>query len=105
PPGSVLTKASNAYAAERHPCRWPLVWSHPTDAIGFAKLRAGTNGPGNTAVTCTFFRGLRPEEFSVFGFRFSVFGFRFSDFACVARPRKPFRRSRCGFIRAYSTPK
>ena len=27
------------------PCPWPLVWSHPNDAIGFGKLRAGTNGP------------------------------------------------------------
>src|SRR5690606_26146779 len=27
------------------PCPWPLVWNHPNDAIGFAKLRAGTNGP------------------------------------------------------------
>src|SRR5690606_19778506 len=27
------------------PCPYPLVWNHPNDAIGFAKLRAGTNGP------------------------------------------------------------
>src|SRR5690606_31235675 len=27
------------------PCPWPLVWSHPNDAIGFGKQRAGTNGP------------------------------------------------------------
>ncbi len=33
-------------------------------------------------------------------FRFSVFGFRVRS-----TPRKPFRRSRYGFIRAYSTPK
>src|SRR5690606_11364413 len=27
------------------PCPYPLVWSHPNDAIGFGKRRAGTNGP------------------------------------------------------------
>src|SRR5690606_3516583 len=27
------------------PCPYPLVWNHPNDAIGFGKLRAGTNGP------------------------------------------------------------
>src|SRR5690606_1938969 len=26
------------------PCPYPLVWNHPNDAIGFGKLRAGTNG-------------------------------------------------------------
>src|SRR5690606_4959267 len=30
------------------PCPYPLVWNHPNDAIGFGKLRAGTNGPKNS---------------------------------------------------------
>src|SRR5690606_39678986 len=45
PAGSSFTKANNAYAAKGHPCPYPLVWSHPNDAIGFGKLRAGPNGP------------------------------------------------------------
>src|SRR5690606_26650800 len=45
PAFSSFTKANSAYAAEGHPCPWPLVWNHPNDAIGFAKRRAGTNGP------------------------------------------------------------
>src|SRR5690606_33933983 len=31
------------------PCPYPLVWSHPNDAIGFGNLRAVTNGPGKTS--------------------------------------------------------
>src|SRR5690606_27214896 len=46
---SSFTKANKAYAAKGHPCPYPLVWNHPNDAIGFAKRRAGTNGPGKTA--------------------------------------------------------
>src|SRR5690606_1929372 len=42
---SSFTKANKAYAAKGHPCPYPLVWNHPNDAIGFGKLRAGTNGP------------------------------------------------------------
>src|SRR5690606_36031450 len=56
-----FTKANNAYAAKGHPCPWPLVWSHPNDAIGFAKRRAGTNGPGKTAANLIFFSGLWPK--------------------------------------------
>src|SRR5690606_31350755 len=33
------------------PCPWPLVWSHPNDAIGFCKRRAETNGPGKPSGT------------------------------------------------------
>src|SRR5690606_26024094 len=38
-----------AYPAKGHPRPYPLFVSHPNVAIGFGKLRAGTNGPGKTA--------------------------------------------------------
>src|SRR5690606_24412054 len=75
-----FTKANNAYAAKGHPCPWPLVWSHPNDAIGFGKLRAGTNGPGKPQQPESFWAACGRKNF-----RFSVFGF------CVrSTPKKAF---------------
>ncbi|WP_228346483.1 hypothetical protein [Venatoribacter cucullus] len=89
-------------------------------ATVFFHRRAGPNGPEKTAANLIFSSGLRPEEFSSFGFWLLAFGFWLLafgfwllafgfwllafgfwflvfGFARIARSIKPSRRSRYYF--------